>query len=136
MGGQFEDKLELGQAEGGVLESHPHAGGLNLPAVGPLETPLRYHLKDGFVHFHEEKSKLRVAVPVAEWWRALESLKNLRDERYRYVDHDAGTMLEVTAGVNQDNQFEIIPKVHAISSGIGPIFEKLRTFTEKTRKSK
>jgi hypothetical protein len=137
MGGQFEDQIEVaGKADGGVLEPPEPTGGLGtiIPAVGSLKTPIRYHLSGGFIHFHDDKSKLRVAIPVAEWWRALESLKHLRDETFRYIDHDAGTMLEVSAGINEKKLFDIIPEIKQVSNGVGPIFQKLQSFTDKARK--
>jgi hypothetical protein len=139
MGGELEETIDVGKAEdgGGVLEpptSSPPEQTATIPAVGSLKTPIRYHLNGGFIHFHDDQSKLRVAIPVAEWWCALESLKHLRDEDFRYIDHDAGTMLEVSAGINENNQFDIIPEVKKVSSGVGPIFKKLEAFTAKARK--
>jgi hypothetical protein len=135
MGGKHEDKIEAPVEIGGSLEPAGAAPtGDAIPKVDDLSQSLRYHVKDGYVHFHiDQPDKLRVAIPVAEWWSGLEQLKHLRIETWRYIDHDAGTMLEIQAGLNDKAEFDLVPKVTKIASGSGSIFKKLDEFSRKAR---
>ena len=138
MGGEHEGIVGVQEVDlGGTLEPEGVQPATDeIQKIPPLAQSLRYHVKDGYVHFHLDPEKLRVSIPVAEWWSALESLKNLRVETWRYIDHEAGTMLEVQAGLNEKNEFDLSPTVKKISTGSGSIFQKLNEFTVKARKKK
>jgi hypothetical protein len=147
MGGKNEDTIEVGKkakpkkakddAPGGVLD--PNTSQQAIPAVRQvpeLSQKIRFHLNQGMIHFHLDDDKLKVEVPVAVWWSAWQELKNLRQNEWRYVDHERGTMLEVTAGLSQDGKFDICPVVTKVAQGSGAIFSQLDEFTTKCRSGK
>lgn len=150
MGGQAEDTIspqtsKQAPDDGDMLlppsAETPEAPG-DIPLVGNLEQAIRYHVSGGEVHFHVDPGKgpntekMKVAIPVADWYVAFEKLKNLRETNYQYVDHNEGCMLQIRAGINDQRQFELIPTLSKISEGTGPIFDKLETFTASSRKKK
>jgi hypothetical protein len=146
MGGKNEDTIEVGKKDkgkgkkakadiGGTLDPNSPA----IPAVRQvpeLSQKIRFHLNEGMVHFHLDEESLKVEVPVAAWWSAWQELKNLRQNEWRYVDHERGTMLEVTAGLSQDGKFDICPVVTKVAQGSGAIFSQLDEFTAKCRSGK
>lgn len=144
MGGDFEgmigaEKKTEKSGIGGLLQpasaTQPKSG---LPVVGELSQAIRFHQNPtgSEIHFHVDDEKLKVALPVAEWWSAWEQVKNMRLDQYRYVDHKNGTMLELTSGLDGAGKFEILPKVSRIANGVGAIYERLEDFTCNVQKKK
>jgi hypothetical protein len=121
MGGKNEDTIEVGKKAKPKKAKDDAPGG---------------HLNQGMIHFHLDDDKLKVEVPVAVWWSAWQELRNLRQNEWRYVDHERGTMLEVTAGLSQDGKFDICPVVTKVAQGSGAIFSQLDEFTTKCRSGK
>jgi hypothetical protein len=146
MGGDFEGKVSpppkpavADPGDGGVLSPPgPPVGDLHqkMEHISPLDQAIRYHVKDGKVHFHVDAEKLKVEVPVGDWWGAWEELKNLRKHSWRFCDHERGTMLICTVGLDDQQQFEAHLKVRKIAHGAGNIFSKLEEFTTKQRAKK
>lgn len=149
MGGQYEDTIgsskksdggDGGGGLGGLLQpANQKARTGSLPVVGDLSQAIRFHQSGGEIHFHVDDApdgKLKVALPVAEWWSAWEQVKNLRTERYRYVDHKNGCMLEVECGLDAQGKFEVKPTLSRIASGTGSTFDKLEDFTYNVQKKK
>lgn len=152
MGGQAEDTITpqtTKQAptpeDSNILlppSSAPVETSDEIPLVGSLEQAIRYHVSGSEVHFHVDPGKgpntekMKVAIPVADWYIAFEKLKNLRETSYQYIDHAEGCMLQIRAGINSDRQFELLPTLSKISEGTGPIFDKLEVFTASSRKKK
>ncbi len=56
---------------------------------------IRIHESGGEVHFHDDKRKLKVAVPVASWYAAVENLSSLGEHGLLFFDAKNGTSLEV-----------------------------------------
>jgi len=141
MGGTHEDTIEMGKKDkakddafGGVLDPNSQQAIPTVRQVPELSQKIRFHLNQGMVHFHlDDADKLKVEIPVAVWWSAWQELKNLRQNEWRYVDHERGTMLEVTAGLGQDGKFDICPMVTKVAQGSGAIFSQLDEFTTKCR---
>jgi hypothetical protein len=135
MGGEHQDTIEIGKEDlSGVLDpggapEPSHA----IPKVSGLSQKIRYHLSQGKIHFHLDDENLKVEIPVADWWGAWQELKNLRRNSWQYVDHQRGTMLEVTAGIGHDGKFDICPVLTKIAQGSGAVFDKLDEFTTKCR---
>jgi hypothetical protein len=135
MGGKNEDTIKVEESKGGTLDPQQKpAEKPSIPTVAPLSQKIRYHEKDGNVHFHLDDEGLKVNVPVADWWGAWEQLKNLRVTEWKYIDHKRGTMLKVTAGLDSSGNFEVCPTVTQLSQGAGGIFQKLDDFTSKCGK--
>jgi hypothetical protein len=139
MGGEFEDKIGVAKIDdGGVLQPPIElpVERLCTPRVATLDQPIRYHVKDGKIHFHNDGEKLKVEVPVAEWWGAWEELKNFRRTKWQYIDSERGTLLEVSVGLTEDNKLDAHAKVSRVAHGVGTIFTKLDEFTTKQRAKK
>lgn len=51
---------------------------------------IRQHVSAGHCHFHDDENKLKVSIPVAEWWVILRQLKSMQP--YTYVDTDFRTV--------------------------------------------
>lgn len=140
MGGAHQDVLENPETidvgkkkKGDVLEPRkPRVSSSELPRIAPLEQAIRYHVNNGEAHFHDDDENLKVAMPVAEWWKAIEQVSNFRTELYRYVDHANGTVLELRPGVNDDGEFDVTPTVKEMPA-TGPLLSKLMTFADKSR---
>jgi len=135
MGGKHQDTIQAKDI-GGVLDPggpEPSQATQAIPKVQGLSQKIRFHLSGSMVHFHFDEEKLKVEIPVADWWGAWQELKNLRRDSWRYVDHQRATMLEVTAGLGDDGKFDICPVVTKVAQGSGAIFEKLEEFTTKCR---
>ena len=136
MGGKNEGTIQVEEKSvGGTLDPEPEK--ISLPTVRKVPTlsqKIRYHEKDGFIHFHLDDEGIKVNVPVAEWWGAWDQLKNLRITEWKFIDHKRGTMLEVCAGLDAKNNFEVCPKVTQFVQGPGAVFGKLDEFTTKCGK--
>lgn len=143
MGGQAESVITP-QKVAQAPQDHKHilmpptAPPQPTPTVGKLEQAIRFHISNNEVHFHVDPGtgpnteRLKVAIPVAEWWTAFERLKNLRSSSYQYIDHNEGVMLQVEAGINEDGLFEVVPSLSKVGKA-GPIFKKLEDFTYEAR---
>lgn len=95
MGGQYEDTIK------------PTAKPATTPAAAGTEDAsqtiqnIRFHLSGGEVHFHDDQNSLKVAVPVSDWYRAWELLRNPRASdtpgwytaSYTYTNPGLGTIL-------------------------------------------
>jgi hypothetical protein len=58
---------------------------------------IRFHESKGEVHFHDDVTKHKVAIPVAEWSRQWNDLQQKApgEAVYRYFDPDQSTVLTV-----------------------------------------
>lgn len=87
MGGEREDyvagkKSEKTETQGSVA---------GIIATGQR---LRFHESAGQVHFHDDALKLKVAIPVADWWKAWDKLR-VSPGRWDYFDSVNDTILTV-----------------------------------------
>jgi len=137
MGGQNEDTIDVGAqaAEGGTLDPEiGPSGSVSIPTVAPLSQKIRYHESGGKIHFHFDDEGLKVEVPVAEWWGIWQQLKNMRISEWTFMDHGRGTLLHVSAGLDEGGKFDVCPTVRKVTTGSGAVFQKLDEFTTKCGK--
>jgi hypothetical protein len=86
MGGARETIAEAqktGKSEGSVIEM---ANGLDI----------RYHESDGEVHFHDDKTPIKCAVPVAEFWDAWQKFKTKVNSFIYFVDDTNNTSVTIS----------------------------------------
>jgi hypothetical protein len=88
---------------------------------------LRIHESQGEVHFHDDKSKLKAAVPVATWWRAWDKLRS-EPGIWHYIDSKLNSQLTVETKIEK-SVFEVVVSLNAASAG--PNYDKLNDFTRK-----
>ena len=88
---------------------------------------LRMHESAGEVHFHDDKRKLKVAVPVAEWHDLLAKALHSGETSFTYIDQERETLLkvEVTVGRKHDVDVELTIE----SATVGADLAKLLKFT-------
>lgn len=125
--------VEGSGGQGGVLlqaSSPDHLGSpdTSLDQLTPSQQKIRFHENAGEVHFHADDEKLKVAVPVAEWYRAWDALKNLRRNNWQHVDLKNGSQVVVRVG-DINGQLDCTVEVTKVSSGTGPTFDALNKFT-------
>jgi hypothetical protein len=66
-------------------------------AEAPIQTgTIRVHTSGGEVHFHDDASKLKAAVPVSLWYKVWEQLRSCQQRVWDYHDAQNGTLLSVT----------------------------------------
>ncbi len=92
---------------------------------------LRIHENAGQVHFHDDENKLKVAVPVATWWRAWQELQ--QPGRWDYIDVDNMACLTVqTKLYQQDDILSVECELMVTRVGvIGTNYTELAKFTKK-----
>lgn len=56
---------------------------------------IRFHESNGEVHFHDDDRKLKVAVPVATWWQAWQSLSTGVTKKVELTDPQRKTAIKV-----------------------------------------
>ncbi len=56
---------------------------------------IRIHESKGEVHFHDDKAKLKVAIPVHVWSSVWQELSTLRKTKWTYADSDNEAVLRV-----------------------------------------
>ena len=142
MGGQYEDKIKSAAAPGPVAEApRPETAEQEVqPAAGaePTGQTIRFHVSGGDVHFHDDESGLKVAVPISDWYRAWELLRNPRDVSmpgqytayYTYSNPDRNTMLICTSAVYPEGGIADI-SVHVIRCEFDPTWTALEKFRNR-----
>jgi hypothetical protein len=65
---------------------------------------VRYHESKSQIHFHDDDNKLKVAIPVAAWYKAWNNLLSSLPNEWHYADVDNGTALHVTLTLKKANQ--------------------------------
>ncbi len=92
---------------------------------------IRIHESGGEVHFHDDKRKLKVAVPVATWYEAMSLLLGQSpSDAWTYVDPVQNTALEATLVVDDNKKkpvFDISLEITAIE--LADDLAKLLKFT-------
>ena len=92
---------------------------------------IRIHESQGEVHFHSDSSKLKVAVPVAVWYKAWTELVNKGGE-FCYVDTQRKTSLLVAVEITTDGstgKSTIDAEVQVGEITVGDTFKALASFT-------
>jgi hypothetical protein len=98
---------------------------------------LRVHLSSGEIHFHDDKQKLKVAMPFADWWSAWNRLSCLSIRQYEYLDRERGTVLTVSvdgAGGLLEANVILTKEFKKIPVELGPTFKKLDSYINKGSK--
>lgn len=131
-----------GLAEGSIQSKPPEKGGPGT-IIGQVQK-LRFHrtTDNKEIHFHDDKAKLKVAIPAVEWWVAWERvLKNPNagsDEKpWTWVDAKNKTMITLTVKVVQPRRprnaevapppiIDIYPTLTKVE--FGEVFQKLDAF--------
>jgi len=128
--GDLPAKAEKGSGASGVIQTPPSSGDspTGLQSIIAGKQKIRFHENKGEVHFHADEDGLKVALPVAEWYKAWERLKNLRMTEYTFVDHGNLTRLDVKVGLI-DGKLDISASVAKVASDIGHTFAALEKFT-------
>jgi hypothetical protein len=97
---------------------------------------IRYHESKSQIHFHDDANKLKVAIPVATWYKAWTTLVSSPNE-WRYVDIENGSILYVKLFSKKANEKK--GRVHSTIDALLRIekidaseeFSKLNTFSVK-----
>lgn len=88
---------------------------------------LRIHESSGEVHFHDDKNKLKAAVPVRSWYPACEKLIS-GTYSFAYIDPDNNVLLRATSVWDDALQtFDIEISLSPIK--VGDMASKLIKFT-------
>lgn len=98
---------------------------------------VRYHISKSQVHFHDDTNQLKVAIPVATWYKAWNNLLSSYPEEFSYVDVDLGTILRVKLSVKKANpkkgrdvaQIDALIRIEKIQTTAE--FSKLHAFSVK-----
>jgi uncharacterized protein YdeI (BOF family) len=98
---------------------------------------VRYHISKGQVHFHDDANKLKVAIPVATWYKAWTDLSSSVIRLWCYVDTELGTMLTVEISLKKASpkknrplpQLDALIRIEKISTT--EEFAKLNKFSLK-----
>ncbi len=121
MGGERETKVPKSQSQ-----STPTSLG-----------DIRIHESGGEVHFHDDKSKLKVAVPVAEWWKEWQKLKAATPiaAQWVYVDSVNSTLLSIISLVDIDKAPpEVRLSIDIQKIQVADNFKKIQEFTKGSKK--
>lgn len=118
MGGERETVLEKAPAVEG-----PSTSG----SVRGIGGTIRIHQSGGEIHFHDDAAKIKAAVPVADWWKAWESLKN-KEATWDFIDSKNESLLRVRTTISPPNFDSEITLVKALC---GTNFRELNNFTKR-----
>ncbi len=97
---------------------------------------LRIHQSGGEVHFHDDDAHLKASVPVAEWWKAWETLSKASQIYSPIVfctDPVNNTQLKVTTAVTgvEGQRKKLEAYITLESLEIGTNFRELQQFTKR-----
>lgn len=113
-----------GENETTVAQKKPDAAG-TLQVSGEI----RYHTSGGEVHFHDDKNRLKVAVPIATWFAAWQKIE--AGESWQYIDIERQTSLNVSfaTAIDADGKVKLDVCLSIGKIELSDDFEKLRKFT-------
>ena len=87
---------------------------------------IRQHVSAGHVHLHDDTNKLKVSIPVADWYIILRQLKTMT--KYTYVDTDFNCTANFRPFINNgifDVAIELVPTV------VGERFKQLTSVAKR-----
>lgn len=98
---------------------------------------VRYHESKGQIHFHDDKNKLKVAVPVAVWYKAWNSLLSSVPGEWNYADIDNGTIMHVSVSLKKASEkknrphprIDVLMQIQKVE--LSEDFSKLNNFSLK-----
>jgi hypothetical protein len=94
MGGDRETFLEPAEKAQSAQGPASPAAGVMGSVGGNTGNRIRIHESGGEVHFHDDTTKLKAAVPVSEWFRAWQKLSS-QPQRQQFFDPKNNTTLVV-----------------------------------------
>lgn len=101
------------------------------PKESGLSQKIRIHENAGEIHFHDDDNKLKVSVPVAEWWSIWKKSRSNLHAIIHYVDANNNTLLEIqpqlTWNDSTNNNVEVFVRVSKLT--LGTTFQSLDKFT-------
>jgi hypothetical protein len=98
---------------------------------------VRYHESKGQIHFHDDTNKLKVAIPVATWYKAWNGLLASIPAEWHYADPDNCTALHVSLTLKKANAKKDRPAprmdvlMHIEKIELSEDFSKLNKFSVK-----
>ena len=58
---------------------------ISVPVSEPIQTQnIRQHMNGGEIHFHDDEGGLKTAIPVAEWYTGIKTIRSMQP--WQYVD--------------------------------------------------
>lgn len=87
----------------------------------------RVHQKDAEVHIHDDANKLKSAVPVVQWWKMWERLRN-EPGTWTWLDPHFKTKLVVQT-VLDETGVDVTISLSSIT--FGETWDKIDTFTKR-----
>jgi hypothetical protein len=75
---------------------------------------IRQHVSGGEVHFHDDEAKLKVAIPVADWWTIKREMASLNP--VTWVDQKQQTILEITP-VLENSVMDVVISINKFTTG-------------------
>lgn len=90
---------------------------------------LRFHESDGYVHFHDDQSNLKAAIPVAEWWKAWEKLRT-QPNRWEWIDSENNTIFGLESSI-QDEPLSVNVEWKLEKAIVGDNYRELNKFTKR-----
>lgn len=79
---------------------------------------VRYHESKGQIHFHDDANNLKVAIPVATWFRGWQHLLTGVPSEWNFVDVERNTLLHVQLAVKEakPKKGRLKPRIDALLS--------------------
>lgn len=121
MGGEREDVIQAKSSKSPGPAGEPETIGA-----------IRFHESTGEVHFHDDAAGLKVAVPVAEWWKAWRLIRQGQTSEWTWHDVARKTILRIVCMIDDDAEPPILDcelHIEAVAHGDG--FTRLERFTPK-----
>lgn len=87
---------------------------------------IRQHLNNGQIHFHVDAESLKVAIPVAEWFLIMKSLRSMTN--YKFVDTTNSCTIDFEPFIDS-GEFDVAIDLKPIR--IGTRFSALENVTKR-----
>lgn len=109
-----EDLLEEDVQQGQILE------GDETQNIEEIEIPkqaqnIRQHISSGEVHLHDDQNKIKVAIPVADWYVILNKLKGI--SKCYFIDPNFNSVAHFRPFIAPDNTFDVAISLAKIKIG-------------------
>lgn len=120
MGGEREVEVEKSKSEVKVAKEK----GSGKANVGNF----RIHQSGGEIHVHDDKDKLKAAVPASAWWKMWDKLRN-EPGVWTWIDHHFKTKLVVETALDGDVMDVKISLTGGVT--VSDSWDKINNFTKK-----
>ena len=98
------------------------------PSARGVVGNVRFHESGGEVHFHDDVNKLKVAIPMASWWRTWQDLSSGSTKKARLVDPARKTEVVLKVS-NKQGVCDVSVKINTVA--LSTSFEKLQKFSTR-----